>query len=163
MFNREPKYNQKKYHTETIKDYTQMKELSFQKHQNSAEISFKKQMLESEEGYIGMYVLQDWHKYSYEWFSLQQPSYDKIDSDAAFTINISVTKKYTMFTRQIYSGLDLIGDIGGLKDGLFGISSLLIQIQLLFIENPWVNFLLGSLFKIEQKRKHSNLSQSSQF
>ena len=54
-----------------------------------------------------------------------------------------------MFTREIYNGLDLIGDIGGLKDGLLAISSLLIQIQLLFTENSWVNFLLGSLFKVE--------------
>ena len=112
---------------------------------------FKKQILESEEGYFGiMSVLTDKHKYSYEWFSLQQPLYDKIETDNAFMINLSVTKKYTLFTRQIYNGLDLIGDLGGLKDGLLGISSLLIQIQLLFTENPWVNFLLGSLFKVEQ-------------
>ena len=45
--------------------------------------------------------------------------------------------------------LDLIGDVGGLKDGLLGISSILIQIQLLFTENPWMSFLLSSLFKVE--------------
>ena len=102
--------------------------------------------------------LQGKNEYSYEWFSQQQPIYDKIDSDAAFTIKLMVTKRYTMFTRQIYNGLDLIGDIGGLKDGLLAISSLLIQIQLLFTDNPWMNFLLGSLFKVEQQRKQSNLS-----
>ena len=150
MVSREPVYDQKKYREETISDYMKFKDLFFNKYENVAEILYKKQILESEESYLGMSSLNDKHKYTYEWFSLQQPLYDKIETDTAFMINLSVTKKYTLFTRQIYNGLDLIGDLGGLKDGLLGISSLLIQVQLLFTENPWVNFLLGSLFKVEQ-------------
>ena len=48
--------------------------------------------------------------------------------------------------RQVYGILDLIGDIGGLADGLIAVSSILVWFLQLFIGSEAQKYLLSSLF-----------------
>ena len=55
---------------------------------------------------------------------------------------------------SIYNLLDLVGDVGdvgGLKEGLNVLGSLLMAIYSLIIGDPLEIYLLGSLFKVEGK------------
>ena len=52
-----------------------------------------------------------------------------------------------MHTRQIYSYLDWIGDIGGLVDGLKLLGALLVFVAKLLIGNPFKIFILQRLYK----------------
>ena len=52
-----------------------------------------------------------------------------------------------MYTRQIYSGLDWIGDVGGLLDGLRLLGYMLVMFFQFIIGNPLNAFLLSSVFK----------------
>ena len=55
-----------------------------------------------------------------------------------------------MYTRQIYNGLDFLGDVGGLKDGLHFMGIVLMQIYALIVGNPLNRFLLGAIFKVNK-------------
>ena len=50
----------------------------------------------------------------------------------------------------MYSLLDWIGDVGGLKDGLCLIGSFMIQFYTLVVGDPLNKYLLKSLFKVER-------------
>ena len=56
---------------------------------------------------------------------------------------------YVSHERSIYNGLDFLGDIGGLFDGLTAIGGFLMSIFCLIFGNPLESYLLESLFKTE--------------
>ena len=55
--------------------------------------------------------------------------------------------------RQVYGILDLIGDIGGLTDGLKAVSSIVVWFLQLFIGNETQRYLLSSLFQKDNSHK----------
>ena len=55
--------------------------------------------------------------------------------------------------RQIYSTLDLLGDIGGLFDALKAIASIFLSIIFALTGNPIEEFLVSLVFKREEKGK----------
>ena len=66
---------------------------------------------------------------------------------------MNVLTEVTEISRQIYSGLDFLGDVGGLKDSLILIGSLVIQAWSFIVGDPFNNFLLGSLFEVKKVSK----------
>ena len=66
---------------------------------------------------------------------------------------MNVLTEGTEILRQIYSGLDFLGDVGGLKDSLILIGSLMMQLWSLIVGNPLNSFLLGSLFEVQKAIK----------
>ena len=61
-----------------------------------------------------------------------------------------VSKEYVENSRQIYNALDLLGDVGGLKDGLCLIGQTFMYAYTLLFGNPLNTYLLGSLFKVQK-------------
>ena len=51
--------------------------------------------------------------------------------------------------REVYNVLDLIGDIGGLIDGIGYISAAIIFLIKLFISNPMMVYLMHQVFTID--------------
>ena len=77
-------------------------------------------------------------------FFKKQNTYDtvfKLDFELSF---YKVERK-----RSVYNGLDFLGDVGGLLDGLTAIGSLLMTIFFFLFGNPLDSYLLKSLFKTE--------------
>ena len=66
---------------------------------------------------------------------------------------MNVRTEVTEITRQIYNGLDFLGDVGGLKDSLILIGSLIMQAWSFIVGNPLNNYLLGSLFEVQRANK----------
>ena len=65
-----------------------------------------------------------------------------------------------VYARQIYNTLDFLGDVGGLKDGLYLFGYIVMQAYTLIVGNPLNNYLLEALFKVE-KHKLSSLDKQS--
>ena len=68
---------------------------------------------------------------------------------ASYTFEIK--DNYVSHHRSIYNGLDFLGDIGGLLDGLTAIGGFLMSIFCFIFGNPLDSYLLNSLFKTEGK------------
>ena len=47
-----------------------------------------------------------------------------------------------VYARQIYNTLDFLGDVGGLKDGLYLFGYIVMQAYTLVVGNPLNNYLL---------------------
>ena len=60
--------------------------------------------------------------------------------------------------RQVYGVLDLIGDIGGLVDGLIAVSSILVWFLQLLIGNSGQKYLLSNIFHRDNSDKAQNSS-----
>ena len=58
----------------------------------------------------------------------------------------------------MYGVLDLIGDIGGLSDGLIAVSSILVSFLQLFIGNSGQEYLLTTIFHRDNSDKAQNSS-----
>ena len=65
------------------------------------------------------------------------------------------------YSRQIYNTLDFLGDVGGLKDGLYLCGYIIMQAYTLIIGNPLNNYLLEALFKVEKSKKMSSHDKQS--
>ena len=66
-----------------------------------------------------------------------------------FQLDFEIFYYSTESKRSIYNGLDFLGDVGGLLDGLTAIGSLLMTIFFFLFGNPLDTYLLKSLFKTE--------------
>ena len=66
-----------------------------------------------------------------------------------------------MHTRQIYTGLDWLGDVGGLLDGLKLVGKVFIFILKFLFGNPLDYFLLQSLYKNKDLDKKESLNNIS--
>ena len=66
-----------------------------------------------------------------------------------------------MYTRSIYTILDLLGDVGGLFDGLFRIGSILIYIYGLIFGDPLRSNLLKNIFKKGKLLSTENFSRQT--
>ena len=62
-----------------------------------------------------------------------------------------IIDNYISHQRSIYNGLDFLGDVGGLLDGLTAIGGFLMTIFCFIFGNPLDSYLLESLFKTEGK------------
>ena len=86
---------------------------------NTADIKYKLNTIDSEESLLGFNLFAT---NTIEFFEIQQEIAYDVDEDhdpnLAFIVSIDVPQDYTKYTRQIYNGLDFLGDVGGLKDGL---------------------------------------------
>ena len=63
-----------------------------------------------------------------------------------FSFEFRLDANVQYFNRSIYTGLDLIGDIGGLFDGLKGFGSLIVSLYFSICGDPMSVFLLSSVF-----------------
>ena len=97
-----------------------------------------------------MYILNI-ERVNFQWYEVKTPLLDRLDDGSAFTISYQIAEEYTSSQRQIYNFLDWLGDVGGLKDGLFILGSLLMQIYTLICGSQLSKFLLEALFKVESK------------
>ena len=73
-----------------------------------------------------------------------------------FLIYLSPATK--VFKRQVYTILDVIGDIGGLLDGLHVLGMIVISFKISIFGNPLTIFLLGKVFfskKEKEKRTYA--------
>ena len=64
-------------------------------------------------------------------------------------VHIKLSEYRTVNSRQIYNALDMLGDVGGLLDGLPVIGGFLVTIYSCLIKDPLESYLFGSLFKTE--------------
>ena len=69
------------------------------------------------------------------------------DTGESFKISIKLDTESTLHTRQIYSGLDMLGDVGGLLDGLKLLGSGVMFIFHLIRGDPLQDFLMKAIFK----------------
>ena len=81
-------------------------------------------------------------------FELSEPELSISHSSNIFTVRIDVQTEITKISRQVYNVLDFLGDVGGLKDALILIGSLLMQVFSIVVGNPLDNYLLRALFKV---------------
>ena len=88
-----------------------------------------------------------------EFFELLGPNFGLRDGAEIFTVRMNVLTEVTEISRQIYSVLDFLGDVGGLKDSLILIGGLIMHAWSLIVGNPLNNFLLGSLFEVQKVNK----------
>ena len=69
-----------------------------------------------------------------------------MDDDLLYEFIIIPQADVKHHTRSIYTGLDLLGDIGGLFDALKGISSFILAIYFSVFGDPIHKFLMESIF-----------------
>ena len=83
-----------------------------------------------------------------QWFQFKElPETLSRDQDKMhFAVGFSLHRDVVHHSRSIYTFLDLLGDIGGLLDGLKGICSVLISIYFYLFGNPIHSYLLKALF-----------------
>ena len=75
--------------------------------------------------------------------------------DLLFRIIIGLEDEATQHSRSIYSALDMLGDVGGLLDGLKLIGSLVMFLFHLMRGDPLNDFLLKAIFKRERRNKEN--------
>ena len=68
-----------------------------------------------------------------------------MNKDSMFTYKIGLSGKNIIYERQVYNLLDLVGDIGGLNDGLEVICGFILTILSLFGYRPVESFLVSQL------------------
>ena len=85
------------------------------------------------------------------WFEYQLnsggSSWKATDPDIFFTFHTVLSQDTEEIRRQIYTVLDLLGDVGGLFDALKAIISVVLSINFMLRGNPVEEFLLGLVFK----------------
>ena len=144
-----------------LDEYFSYSKLSFNPSENSSELNYEMTTVDSEENLIGFHV-GGLFKNTFEW--LQQVKVDRIDyqftENVAFKIELNLRGYIKVYARQIYNTLDFLGDVGGLKDGLYLFGYLVMQAYALIIGNPLNNYLLEALFKVE-RHKLSSLDKQS--
>ena len=74
---------------------------------------------------------------------------EQITYETVFNLRFAIAYDYVQNKRSIYNGLDFLGDVGGLLDGLTAIGSLLMTFFCFLFGNPLDSYLLKSLFKTE--------------
>ena len=60
---------------------------------------------------------------------------------------ISMNPDLRVHKRQIYTILDLLGDVGGLLDALKAFGSIIILLHFKLVGDPVIKYLLESIFK----------------
>ena len=86
----------------------------------------------------------NWLECKFDSYFIEQKTYETVfNFDFELSFN-SVERK-----RSIYNGLDFLGDVGGLLDGLTAVGSLLMTFFCFLFGNPLDSYLLKSLFKTE--------------
>ena len=84
---------------------------------NHAYMLFKKHSITTTENISGVELLSQW--IPREFFVMQEPIYEYWKNRKhTFQVEILVDQHYLESTRQVYSMLELVGDVGGLRDGL---------------------------------------------
>ena len=68
-----------------------------------------------------------------------------MNKDSMFTYKIGLSGKNIIYERQVYNLLDLVGDIGGLNDGLEVICGFILTILSLLGYRPVESFLVSQL------------------
>ena len=74
------------------------------------------------------------------------------------TFQIVLSHDVKVFKRQIYTVFDVIGDIGGLLDGLHALGMIMISLHMSLFGNPLTIFLLSKIFyskKEKEKRSYA--------
>ena len=88
------------------------------------------------------------------WFNLELKQYIDIEKQET-NINITIGNNRQIYTRQVYSSLDFLGDVGGLLDALRFIGTFLIFIYTLIRGDLLAFFLLNKIFKKDKNRNHT--------
>ena len=70
-----------------------------------------------------------------------------VDGDRLFKIKFTIDADIKKYTRQIYSGLDLIGDVGGLLDGLRLLGYMILGVLQFIFGSTFESYLLNKLYK----------------
>ena len=112
----------------------------------------KQNLIESEEENIGLglsdpvtktyYVLED-KPYA------MRPRANR-NKQTLFALDFVLSKDQTFHKRSIYTILDILGDVGGLLDGLRILGGVVMSIYTFAVRNPLNTFLVKSLFKTDQ-------------
>ena len=78
-------------------------------------------------------------------------------------IRFEISPESIIHQRTVYNSLDLIGDVGGLLDGLTAIGGFLITIYSFIVGDPLESYISKSVFKIDtEKIDQSNLPLKQQ-
>ena len=126
------------------------------------EYSLTKNAAESAERWLGLGLLQPNME---NWFSLftRNPNlYAR--SEASTSILITLDPDIKVFKRQIYTILDLAGDIGGLFDALRVLGSVFVACYLQMRGETIAKYLLETVFKRESKsQKNKDVDKESDY
>jgi hypothetical protein len=92
-----------------------------------------------------------WSENNFETFALRKTQSD-IDAEGGNNLSVGMitfglAPDIVNHKRNVYTYLDLLGDIGGLQGILISILSLLMSFLNLFMSNPLQTFLIERLFK----------------
>ena len=129
----------------------QQNEIIFRGSLNFFFYAYNKITVSSEESWLGIDLFgNDPFR---TWWVLEDTAYRTFShrkSNVIFSLLIETGSEIHHF-RSTYSALDMLGDVGGLKEGLNVIGSFAMAIYSLIIGDPLEAILLGSLFKVEGK------------
>ena len=75
------------------------------------------------------------------------------------TFDIKLYPDVKVFKRQIYTVLDVIGDIGGLLDGLHVLGMIIISLQMSLFGNPLTIFLMSKIFFSKKEKEKRNYAE----
>ena len=126
-----------------LSEYLSYIKFAFNSSENSSELNYEMTTVESEESLIGFHV-GDIFKNTFQW--LQLIKVENLDyqftEGVAFKIEMNLRGFNKVYARQIYNTLDFLGDVGGLKDGLYLFGYIVMQAYTLVVGNPLNNYLL---------------------
>ena len=143
MITNKRKYEPNLYGSQIVS--TQYERLQLTDLSKSYAYKIQKHDAESEESYLGLGLMP---KNKKQWFQFKElPETLSRDQDKMhFAVGFSLHRDVVHHSRSIYTFLDLLGDIGGLLDGLKGISSVLISFYFYLFGDPIHSYLLKALF-----------------
>ena len=107
----------------------------------------QKNEAESEESKLGLGLLPNNERTWFDYVSKDpeiDPGYE--NDEMLFAVEFQVSKDVRHHVRSIYSFLAVLGDIGGLKEALTQIASLIVFLKFLFFGNPMHEEMLERLF-----------------
>ena len=109
----------------------------------------QKHHADSEESLLGLGLIPNNQMTWFDFVSRLPDVRDLPDQNYFFSVEFRLNRDVIEHKRSIYTFLDLIGDIGGLLDGLTAIGGFLMSIFCFIFGNPLDSYLLRSQYKAE--------------
>ena len=96
------------------------------------------------------------------WFDLNLPKTEPYESMAKdfeiyplVSVQLALLNEKVVYKRSIYTFLDLLGDVGGLLDGLRIFGGMAASLYTCIFGNPLIAFIVNAVYKVDKKTSRS--------
>ena len=110
-----------------------------------------KSVIESEESYLGMSFMPP-NLDNFFMISEQFTESSLVEPDCLFELKFGLSSDVSYYNRQIYTGLDLLGDVGGLYDALKSFGMIFIIAYDFIFGSVFEQHLLSKIFLMDQSK-----------